>query len=308
MARGDHIFVSTELYTHHGIDLGDGTVVHWTATDPGSNHLLGLIGSKVQAEIRRTPLARFSQCQPMWVRQYGECDAAETVIARALSRVGDRGYHLADNNCEHFACWCKTGRHHSEQVKNVAAVVAGGAGVVTAVGVGIAVVSAAGPVAGLSARGTVAGLTAVGRVLGGGPAAGLVGLTTLPAAAAVLTVCSVLSEDGACARGEREARAAGRAGAVGGAVAGTAAAVGAVAGAGIPGLGEAGIASGLAALGGGNVALGLVAVFVFSAIVTLGASWLAYKLYAAADPCPGSEAVPESSGLAGTASPVTPRR
>jgi hypothetical protein len=278
MARGDHIFMSTDLYTHHGIDLGDGTVVHWTASDPGSNHLLGLIGSKVQAEIRRTPLAGFSQCQPMWVRQYSECDAVEAVVARALSRIGNRGYHLADNNCEHFACWCKTGRHHSEQVKNVAAVVAGGAGVVTAAGAGIGVVSAAGPVAGLSARGTVAGLSAVGRVLGAGPAAGLVGLTTLPAVASALTVCSVLSEDGACARGEREARAAGRAGAVGGAIAGTAAAVGAVAGAGIPGLGEAGIASGLAALGGGTVALGLAATFVLPAAFTLAAGWVAYKL------------------------------
>jgi hypothetical protein len=267
-----------ELYTHHGIDLGDSTVAHWTATGLGSNDLLGLIGCQGQMEIRRTPLAGFSQGQPVWIRQYGECDAAETVVARALSRIGHRGYHLADNNCEHFACWCKTGRHHSEQVKNVAAVVAGGAGVVTAVGAGTGVVSAAGPVAGLSARGAVAGLTAVGRVLGGGPAAGLVGLTTLPAVASALTVCSVLSEDGACARGEREARAAGRAGAVGGAIAGTAAAVGAVAGAGIPGLGQAGIASGLAALGGGSVALGLAATFFSPAAFTLAAGWAAYKL------------------------------
>jgi hypothetical protein len=278
MARGDHIFVSMELYTHHGIDLGDGTLVHWTATDAGSSDLLGLIGSKVQAEIRRTPLAGFSRGEPVWVRQYSKCYAAETVVARALSRIGHRGYHLADNNCEHFACWCKTGRHHSEQIKNVAAVVAGGAGVVTAVGAGIGVVSAAGPVAGLSARGTVAGLSAVGRVLGGGPAAGLVGLTTLPATASVLTACSVLSDDGACARGEREARAAGRAGAIGCAVASTAAAVGAVAGAGIPGLGEAGIASGLAALGGGSVALGLAATCVLPAAFTLAAAWVAYKL------------------------------
>jgi hypothetical protein len=278
MARGDHIFVSMELYTHHGIDLGDGTVVHWTATDTVSSDLLGLIGSKAQAEIRRTPLAGFPQAQPVWVRQYGECYVAETVVARALSRIGHRGYDLADNNCEHFACWCKTGRHYSEQVKNVAAVVAGGAGVVTAVGAGMGVVSAAGSVAGLSARGTVAGLTTVGRALGGGPAAALVGLITLPAVASALTVCSVLSEDGACARGEREARAAGRAGAVGSAVAGTAAAVGAVAGAGVWGLGEAGIASGLAALGGGSVALGLAATFVFPAAFTLTAGWVVYKL------------------------------
>jgi hypothetical protein len=30
MARGDHIITRLVAYSHHGIDLGDGTVVHWT--------------------------------------------------------------------------------------------------------------------------------------------------------------------------------------------------------------------------------------------------------------------------------------
>lgn len=29
MQKGDHLYVSRGLYTHHGIDCGDGTVIHY---------------------------------------------------------------------------------------------------------------------------------------------------------------------------------------------------------------------------------------------------------------------------------------
>jgi hypothetical protein len=35
-----------------------------------------------------------------------------------MSRLGEQNYNLLFNNCEHFAHWCKTGRHRSEQVEN----------------------------------------------------------------------------------------------------------------------------------------------------------------------------------------------
>jgi Lecithin retinol acyltransferase len=37
-------------------------------------------------------------------------------VQRALSRVGERGYSLTGNNCEHFATWCATGIAVSQQV------------------------------------------------------------------------------------------------------------------------------------------------------------------------------------------------
>jgi hypothetical protein len=39
-------------------------------------------------------------------------------LRRAMSRLGEHNYNLLFNNCEHFAHWCKTGRHRSEQVEN----------------------------------------------------------------------------------------------------------------------------------------------------------------------------------------------
>jgi Lecithin retinol acyltransferase len=38
-----------------------------------------------------------------------------------MSRLGEGNYHLIFNNCQHFARWCATGDHESEQLRSVAA-------------------------------------------------------------------------------------------------------------------------------------------------------------------------------------------
>lgn len=40
----------------------------------------------------------------------------DEIVAKALSRAGDRGYNLLLSNCEHFAHWCVTGESFSTQV------------------------------------------------------------------------------------------------------------------------------------------------------------------------------------------------
>ena len=42
----------------------------------------------------------------------------EETVRRAESRLGERNYNIATNNCEHFAIWCKTGNSESTQVEN----------------------------------------------------------------------------------------------------------------------------------------------------------------------------------------------
>ena len=51
------------------------------------------------------------------MRPYATSDDPELVVQRALSRLGEADYDLFENNCEHFAVWCKTGRSHSTQVE-----------------------------------------------------------------------------------------------------------------------------------------------------------------------------------------------
>ena len=105
MTAADHLQVPRQhgLFNHHGIDLGDGTVAHY------------LEGR----QILRSPLADFSRGEPVSVVSYSEpCSPPAQTLRRALSRLGEQNYNLLFNNCEHFAHWCKTGRHRSAQVED----------------------------------------------------------------------------------------------------------------------------------------------------------------------------------------------
>lgn len=108
MARGDQIYVMREwigissVYEHHGIDCGDGTVIHYRKTDT--------------AEVSRTSMALFCQGKPITIQVQPVALLPERVVERAMSRLGERKYDLLTNNCEHFATWCKTGRNESEQL------------------------------------------------------------------------------------------------------------------------------------------------------------------------------------------------
>jgi len=277
MAKGDHIIVPLFGPTeHHGIDIGDGTVVHPSSGMPADMSLADVLKRLWAIEIRRTPIAHFGNVTRLRVRQYNSCDDADMVVERALSRVGERSYSLLRNNCEHFAAWCKTGEHRSEQVRDFATMLLGLSG--TGVGGSVSIVSAAGAMRGLYNRGVVAGLGAVGRIAGGGATTGLALAASAPAVVSVLTVRAILNDDPSLPMPERDARTAGRIASLGGAVLGTAGSIGAVAAAGVPGLSAVGISTGLAALGGGCIALGLTAAIAFPAAVTFGAGWLAYRL------------------------------
>ena len=105
MATADHLQVPRRhgLFNHHGIDLGDGTVAHY------------LEGR----EILRSPFADFSQGEVVSVTEHADASPVGVTLRRAMSRLGEQNYNLLFNNCEHFATWCKTGRHRSVQVDSV---------------------------------------------------------------------------------------------------------------------------------------------------------------------------------------------
>lgn len=118
MARGDRLQVRRRLfglplhYMHHGIDMGDGTVVH---ARPDDTHRLFAGGRIVQ-----TTLDEFAQgavveaiAEPLAVFP------ADEVARRALAHVGREGYCPVVDNCEHFATWCATGERRSRQVDAV---------------------------------------------------------------------------------------------------------------------------------------------------------------------------------------------
>lgn len=113
MARGEQIYTYRELaglqevYAHHGIDCGDGTVIHYSKR--------GEVPT-----ISRTSWAAFAPNGRVFVQPPAATSfIAEQVVRRAESRLGERKYNLLFNNCEHFATWCKTGKSRSAQVAGI---------------------------------------------------------------------------------------------------------------------------------------------------------------------------------------------
>ncbi len=109
MALADQIYVwrqfakKNEVYQHHGIDIGNGNVIHYR---------------KPSEIIEQTSWDTFSKGDKVYIRQYprGFSFLPEVVLKRATSRLGENKYNLLFNNCEHFATWCKTGINESKQV------------------------------------------------------------------------------------------------------------------------------------------------------------------------------------------------
>jgi hypothetical protein len=110
MAFGDQVYVYRDLlnlsgvYEHHGIDCGDGSVIHYR---------------KPSEIVEQTSIEIFARGNRVYQRQYRAefCYLPEIVIDRAVSRLGEQKYNLLFNNCEHFATWCKTGKNESQQIK-----------------------------------------------------------------------------------------------------------------------------------------------------------------------------------------------
>lgn len=281
MARGDHIWVSRPLgyapvgYTHHGIDCGDGTVIHFTG-EPGKN-----TKSKSEASIARSTMADFALDSIVHIREYSKKDDPQVVIDRAESKIGSKEYHLVTNNCEHFATWCCTGRTASEQVRRVSSLTTTGAAAAASLGTTAGVVGAVGSVAGLSGAGVMSGLGTAGALVGAGAAAGPLVIAAIPAAVAIGAVQLGLKIDETLPKEENDARRDGKIASAAGAAVAAAGGMGAVAGLGVAGTSAAGIASGLAVIGsavGGGMVAGTVVVAAAPAVLAGVAGYGAYVI------------------------------
>jgi Lecithin retinol acyltransferase len=261
VARGEHIWVTRPLgYTHHGIDCGDDTVIHFT----------GEPGKKSDAAVARTSMADFALDSIVHVREYSHKDNPLAVVSRAESKLGSTEYNLVTNNCEHFATWCCTAKTASQQVRMVSSLTTSGAAAATSLGATAGVVSAVGSVAGVSGAGVMSGLATAGSLVGGGAAMGPLVLALGPAALSIGAVQLGLRGDKTLPKVENRARRDGRVASVAGAAAASAGGMAAIAAAGTTGLSAVGITSGLAAIGtavGGGMVAGTVAVAAAPAVV-----------------------------------------
>jgi hypothetical protein len=107
LVPGMHLIIYRRGYTHHGIYLGDGRVVHYAGR---VKYPHGLIEEISLAEFSEGRALRAEKCRT------GRFNGNE-IVRRARSRMGERRYDLLRNNCEHFCNWCRLGENRSFQVE-----------------------------------------------------------------------------------------------------------------------------------------------------------------------------------------------
>ena len=109
MNKGDHIRVNRGGYYHHGINMDGSTVMHFTG-EPTRKSL--------SSKIKRTSFIDFLEGGRLEVVAYqtSQIIPVEHTVAIAWSQENRDGYHLFNNNCEHFATFCKTGQGYSYQL------------------------------------------------------------------------------------------------------------------------------------------------------------------------------------------------
>ena len=143
--NGDVIRVNRGLYSHYGVYVADCEhVIHYTGAT-GPDDFNGIVRETSLTEFLNGAKT-FNVCNfpenpqnlslyfyskkgggifQLWqaikafkLKDYHLYSGDETV-ERARNKLGQGGYNLALNNCEHFAVWCKTGVSSSSQVNNI---------------------------------------------------------------------------------------------------------------------------------------------------------------------------------------------
>lgn len=84
-------------YSHHGIYIGGGKVIHYD----------GEPGREDAAEIQISSLEKFSAGDPVNLYSDESEFTPGEIVARAHYRLGERKYSVENNNCQHFCNWCR---------------------------------------------------------------------------------------------------------------------------------------------------------------------------------------------------------
>lgn len=91
----DHLFVQRVGYTHHGMYIGNGEVIHYLKDCVSIDSLETFAdGAKIHKKSDYESRLSYS---------------ADEAVRRGYSRLGEDEYNLFKNNCENFVRWCRNG-------------------------------------------------------------------------------------------------------------------------------------------------------------------------------------------------------
>lgn len=105
LKEGAHLISPRTGYSHHGIFVGLGDVVHFTS----------------KGKVEKVPLLQFTEGHGYSVQKYHSSFSRKEIVARAMSKLGNQTYNLLFQNCEHFVHWCIFNKPTSHQVTHASA-------------------------------------------------------------------------------------------------------------------------------------------------------------------------------------------
>jgi hypothetical protein len=108
-----HLVSPRTGYSHHGLYIGNNTVIHLTRT--------GI--------IEAVPMIEFTDGNGYKIQKYHSVFSHREIIERAKSRLGNSDYSVIWSNCEHFINWCLHNTNRSNQVIDVTALSSGITGI-----------------------------------------------------------------------------------------------------------------------------------------------------------------------------------
>jgi len=106
---GSHLVSPRGPYSHHGIYVGEGKVVHYSGKSDGLK----------AGPVKVDSLEVFQNGRGFSIKEHATPKFSGRVVAlRAFQRIGEDLYSLIGNNCEHFCEWCIHDQHRSLQVEH----------------------------------------------------------------------------------------------------------------------------------------------------------------------------------------------
>lgn len=144
-SKANHIRVSRGSYCHHGIYISDEEVIHFTGKDGDS------VLDWSKPEVITSDLNYFLKNGVLEVKEYTveelkDLYPIEHIVQYAKACLGDKGYNLVFNNCEHFSNTCTLGRFKSKQVERVFDIIINGGNLPPHGGTGMGLLSKIGGV------------------------------------------------------------------------------------------------------------------------------------------------------------------